>query len=108
MLLHLLQQQARQEAVVFRHPAVKGRARLRELGPQPAARQLGQFLGAFLTGDQRPQHVAAGGARHVGGHRAELDVGAPQQLLDAVGDRRLGRDQLPPLPGQGAAGRHGD
>jgi hypothetical protein len=51
---------------------------------QPAAGELRQRLRIWLALQQCPEHQAAGGAEHVGGHRGELDVGVLEQLVEAV------------------------
>jgi len=62
--------------------------------------ELGQDRRIALPRDDRLEHGPARGPEDVARHRAELDVGVLEDLVDAVGHRRVLIDERGPVPGQ--------
>ena len=81
VLVDQVQMQLGQEGVVGVEPAGQGLSELRDLGPQPALRQVGELGGVTLPGDQRFQHGPARDAADVGGDAGQFDAGVLQELL---------------------------
>jgi hypothetical protein len=75
-------------------------AQLRLLLPQESPREGGEFLGVAFPGDERLQHRPPGGAKHIRGDVAELDIGRLQDFLDPIDITGALLDQLPPVAGQ--------
>ena len=85
-----------QEPMMVGHPAVQRLFQLFAFGLQPSARQRGQLLRILLAVDDRPHHVPARLAHHVGCDRGQLDVGVLQDLVDAIDHRAALAHQAPP------------
>ena len=70
-----------QQRVVGGEAARECPAKLRQLSPQLAARQLRQGLGVVSALTKLGEHRPPGGAEHPRRDRRELDVGVLEQLL---------------------------
>ena len=81
---HLVEQDPGQVCVVVVEAAVQGLHQRGVFDPHPAAGQLGQLLRVTLAGDQRFDHVPAGLAEDVGGHRGQFDQSVLEEFLHAL------------------------
>ena len=93
-----------ERAMLGRDAPLQGPAPRRQLRPQPPPGQLGQYGRVLLARQDGRQQVAPAGPRHVAGHRAQLEGGAREHLVQAIDllgallhQRRAGARQLAPL-----------
>ena len=102
----LLEQGLEQEAVVLGHPPARAlRAAPGSWCANAAGRAPPEVSGVVLPCDHRLEHLPARDAQDVAGHRAQLDVGVLQRLVDAVGDRASVRRRAWRDGGSGRAAR---
>jgi hypothetical protein len=94
------QQPLQHEGVVVGDAAHERLPQLGVLLPQQSLRQGGERFGISFPGDERGQHRPPGGAEHIRGDVAELDVRRLEDLLHPIGFAGALLDQLPPVAGQ--------
>lgn len=83
-----------QEGVVVGEAPHDRAGQFRPLGPQAAARQIGESGRVGRPGEQRLQDGARRDAAYVGHDRRQLDIGVLEHRLEAVGQARALLDQV--------------
>lgn len=105
--LHLVELAAEHEALMAADAPLQGELQLGLLPAHAGLGQRGQLGGVLLALGERPQHCPAADPHDVGGHVAQLDVGALQRLLEPAHHVRALVDQAGAGSGPARAARAG-
>jgi hypothetical protein len=83
-LVDVIQVHPQHQRVMGAETPLQRPAQLRDLRPQPGARQLGEGVDIADTGDERLEHLPGRHPEDVRDHGVQLDPGVLEQLLDPL------------------------